>query len=270
MPEKMTEGELYAFLERRYNAPTWALFPQVPNATGGRKTRTADAVAMGLWPSRGLELHGFEIKVSRSDWLRELKKPKKSAPIQGYCDRWWIVVPDRKTVDIDAGELPQTWGLLVPRARALVAVKDAPKLDPDPLERPFIAALLRRAHESFGRKNGADPERRRLREQIRSELHDHYKTMYGADLTHKDGEIKRLNQELERYKEAERVAGIRINRWNAEKLSKTIKLMTNGGAKQLLDTLQDCRDGADRVLQASDEVLAELRERVAEQENSSR
>ena len=37
-------------------------------AGGGRY---ADAIAMNLWPSRGLAVHGFEIKISRGDWQRE-------------------------------------------------------------------------------------------------------------------------------------------------------------------------------------------------------
>jgi len=46
---------------------------------------------MDLWPSGGLEIHGHEVKVSRSDWLRELKEPEKRPsssvrePLVGWC-----------------------------------------------------------------------------------------------------------------------------------------------------------------------------------------
>lgn len=63
----------------------------VRDAAGFNVTRTADVLALGLWPSRGNELHGFEVKVSRADWRKELAQPEKA---EGWCqivDRWWIV-----------------------------------------------------------------------------------------------------------------------------------------------------------------------------------
>jgi hypothetical protein len=47
--------------------------PQVGDATGADVGRHADVVVMGLWPSRGLKLMGFEIKAGRGDWLGELR-----------------------------------------------------------------------------------------------------------------------------------------------------------------------------------------------------
>lgn len=65
---RITAADIEAALARIYSQPEWAILFDVGNATGGRATRRADAVAMSLWPSRGLELYGFEIKVSRADW----------------------------------------------------------------------------------------------------------------------------------------------------------------------------------------------------------
>jgi hypothetical protein len=129
----------------------WMLLPQVRDATGAGSGRTCDGLAMNAWPSRGLEVHGFELKTHRGDWLRELKKPAKAETIFQYCDRWWVVVPD---IDVEAGrekpiirpaELPSSWGLLVvdERGRAAQAVQ-APKLKPKPLDRAFLASVLRR------------------------------------------------------------------------------------------------------------------------------
>ena len=80
-------GKLHALVDAYFAGPAWAVLHEVPNATGAGKVRTADAIAISLWPSRGLEIHGLEIKVSRSDWRRELKQPEKSVPIQRYCHR---------------------------------------------------------------------------------------------------------------------------------------------------------------------------------------
>ena len=110
---------------------------------------------MSLYPSRGLRLHGFEIKVSRSDWLHELKQPDKSVPIQRFCDHWWIVTP----ADIvREGELPPTWGHLVLKGNGLNCAAKAPQLERDAWEPAFLAALLRRGHEARERaiREGVD------------------------------------------------------------------------------------------------------------------
>ena len=92
----LSESQLYTLIEKHCHSPRWATFPAVRNATGfARQVRTADAIAMALWPSMGLELHGFEIKSHRHDWLRELKKPDKADAIAKHCNRWWIVAGRR-------------------------------------------------------------------------------------------------------------------------------------------------------------------------------
>lgn len=145
---KVTEYDVGCWLRNRYgtrhgNGDRWVFATQVRSAAGFDATRTADAVAMDLWPSKGLALHGHEIKVSRSDWLRELQKPDKWKPVGRYMDRWWIVVPDAAIVR--PGELPPEWGLIVANSGGTRAVKQAPKLDAVPVSRTFLAALLRAA-----------------------------------------------------------------------------------------------------------------------------
>lgn len=128
----------------RYAPPEWALFFEVRNGTGfTRKTRYADAIAMNLYPSRGLAIHGFEFKASRSDWLVELKNPDKAESICRYCDYWWLVVTDKAIVG--PGELPDTWGLLAPRGETFVARVEAAKRQPYSLDRHFFASLCRSA-----------------------------------------------------------------------------------------------------------------------------
>lgn len=141
----VTAEDLRARVRRRYAGDDWALFEEVANATGFAKSRSADAIAVALWPSRGLEVHGFEIKASRGDWLRELKDPWKAESIGKYCDRWWLVVADRTIVK--PGEMPDAWGVLAPRGDDdLAVVVEAKKNEaPTPLDRPFFAALCRAA-----------------------------------------------------------------------------------------------------------------------------
>lgn len=108
----MTEAAVCDILRQKWGGKEYAFLPQVRNQTGyAKRVRTADAIAMSLWPSRGLHLHGFEIKVSRSDWLHELKQPEKAEEIARFCHYWWLAARD---VDIvKPGEVPPTWGFVV-------------------------------------------------------------------------------------------------------------------------------------------------------------
>lgn len=135
-------------LRNRYPPGEWALMEEVAPKTGGG-TRYADAIAVNLWASRGHAIHGFEIKVSRSDWLRELKQPEKADELAGFCDYWWIVAPAGIVKD---GELPPTWGYLEVRANGLFQKVQAPKLDPKPITRAFFASLMRRGHEGLAQQ----------------------------------------------------------------------------------------------------------------------
>lgn len=140
-----TTAEMRLALRTRYVKPEWAFFEEVANATGLVATRYADALALNLYPSRGLALAGFEIKHSRADWRRELGAPDKGEEsIIRYCNQWWIVAP---TGVVPAEELPVTWGLIECAQGKLREKVKAPSLRPVPLDRAFIAALLRRANE---------------------------------------------------------------------------------------------------------------------------
>lgn len=87
----------------------YAFLTHVRSAAGFDANRTFDAVAVSLWPSRGLALDVFEVKVSRSDWQRELSKPAKAEDACAVADRFWIVAPAGA---VRSGELPPKWGLI--------------------------------------------------------------------------------------------------------------------------------------------------------------
>lgn len=141
-----TTPDLRVALRDRFASPEWALMFEVADATGAKQSRWADAVAINCYPSRGLEIHGFEIKVSRGDWQRELKAPDKSVPVQKYCDRWWIVAP---TGIVHRDELPLTWGHLEYTEQGKLAqVVAAPVLPAEPVSRYFLASLLRNSDKA--------------------------------------------------------------------------------------------------------------------------
>lgn len=122
-------------------------------ANKAKPLRTADFLAQDLWDAKGLLLHGHEVKVSRSDWLRELADPDKAESIKRYCDRWWLVVPDRRIVRDD---LPPGWGLLaLDDSDRLRVVHRAPALTPEPHPPTFRGAFLRAAAKTASARRRA-------------------------------------------------------------------------------------------------------------------
>jgi hypothetical protein len=148
----MTEAELRAALRATFPPPEWFFLEEVRSEAGfgtsAETVRSADALAFNLWPSRGLEVVGFEVKTSRSDWARERQNPAKAETIARSCHRWYVVVPDIAVVaDLP---LPHGWGCLMPSPRkaTLKIAMEAERRMPVDVSRPFLAAILRRAADS--------------------------------------------------------------------------------------------------------------------------
>lgn len=142
--EVLNTGELERRLHNKYHGDDFALCFDVRNDAGFHASRAADAMGIGLWPSRGCHLYGFEIKASRTDWLKELKNAAKAEAFIPYCDYWYIVAGSREIVK--PGELPEGWGLIVPRGEGLEIVTPA-ATNPEPRKMPrgMLAALVKRA-----------------------------------------------------------------------------------------------------------------------------
>lgn len=178
----VTTSEVRAALRKQMCAPEWAMFHEVSNGTGARGGAAyADVVAMSLYPSRGLELHGMEIKISRGDWQRERAKPNKAEIIAAYCDRWWLVTGPNVVHDI--GEIPLGWGWKLFDGSKLLTKQQPTNLTPKPMDRVFLAALLRRASEAgdslinevIKQRTAAEREasEKRIAEAVRYSTQDH-------------------------------------------------------------------------------------------------
>jgi hypothetical protein len=154
-PIRWTERKMLDLIHKRFsavnpgNGPRYIVAEHVRNQAGfggyygNDPLRTADALVVDLWPSSGNALHGIEVKVSRSDWLTELKDPEKAEAFRPYCDYWWLAVPD---ADIVRDDLPHGWGLLtVTKTGTLRQRVPAPKLQRQDMPFGMTAALLRAA-----------------------------------------------------------------------------------------------------------------------------
>lgn len=137
----MKAADLRAALTALHSRQEYALMFEVNEGTGLNLGRRADALLVSLWPSRGLEVTVFEIKVSRADWLSELRAPEKMEAIGAYADR--IVLFTAPGV-AKAEEIPELWGHWELRASGTVCrAKAAPKLEPAPVDRSVLAAWMR-------------------------------------------------------------------------------------------------------------------------------
>lgn len=187
--------DIQTAMTKKWSAPEWAILWEVANSTGTNAKRRADAVMMSLWPSRGLELHGVEIKISRSDWKREAADPTKAEEIARFCDRWWVHTP--KGLIEDISEIPPAWGLREYDGRAWRTVKEAELTEAQPVTRSFLAAMLRRSDEvnKALASHVLEAERAKIYEE-RSSMQEAFK--------------KRINEEVERRTERLEVAQRKI------------------------------------------------------------
>jgi hypothetical protein len=144
----MNAEDLVKLIRERYplNRPDgyqkYVVLEQVPDGTGMYHGRWIDAVVFDLWPSKGLLRSAFEIKVSRSDFLRELANPVKYKWAVESFHEFWFVAP-QDVIKIE--ELPANVGWLFPRAGKL-AIKRRALQNPNPkLDNTLLAAFMRAA-----------------------------------------------------------------------------------------------------------------------------
>lgn len=124
-------GDVIAALERRLNPPSkqreWATFTEV---TDGLQRRRVDLLAVNMWINRGRRILGYEIKVKREDWMRELRSPKADSWFS-VANQWYLVAPQGVA---HLAEIPSTWGFLelrrAPKGWKLFEKVPAPTLVP--------------------------------------------------------------------------------------------------------------------------------------------
>jgi len=240
MSAHVTTAKLHAALAKRYNAPEWGLIHEVSNSTGYASKRHADAIAMSLWPSRGLLLHGFEVKATRGDFLRELRAPEKSAPVQKYCDRWWIVA--EKGV-VEDGELPATWGLLVRYGARLICKREAPELKPEALDRPFLAALFRRLSEAQINWIPKGKISEELAEARKEAVEDHKR----LNAHHENSAAKEAKRIRERIAAFESASGVEIDRWRYGDIGQAVKTVLGPGVEVYQRNLKQLQAQAQNI-----------------------
>lgn len=208
---------LVTLIQRRHEGPGWQVFTELANGTGARARRRADAVAMGLWPSRGYEVHGYEVKVSRGDVRKELTDVSKADSVGKYCDFWWLAVAD--TAIIDGLLIPPAWGILTPKDRVLRAVRMATKRRAAPLDRAFVAAMLQSV-------TGHWVPRQKLRELAETREAEIARAVQNEREHGADDDRRALEQLRRQVKAFEEASGIQIqNGWRHGDVGRAVEIM---------------------------------------------
>ena len=182
MPNKAKDikaWEIVKLLAEKYNDPGhYVCATEVSNGTGSYACRRVDFVAVDCWPSSGLNIMAFEIKISKSDFRRELFDPSKHNIFFDEIDNYSIVAPDY--VLDDQRIIPPKWGIVhvvrndgggleLKTVRKPLALHDEKDRR---VGRGFMASLVRAIDKQSATKIRLVEERDKLEAKIRSEVEE--------------------------------------------------------------------------------------------------
>ncbi len=247
----LTVDEIHARLKARFCLPEWIYIAEVRNTLGYcRGVTYADGLAFNLFPSRGNEFHGFELKINRNDVLKELGNLKKSENIQQYCDRWWLVVGDKTIVNI--AELPPYWGLMIPYGKGLRQVKAAPlQKRVKEFTRGFMASLFKKIYVNSPTREQLNAEYERGHVDGEAQVH--------LPQQHLIDDAKRIQEQVEQF---EKASGIRINQYSGgQSLGEAVKVVRDATRISAhIGNLENTERTHRRVAEAAKTAAENLRE----------
>ena len=194
----LTARDLLDRLHVRYAPPQWLLVEEVSN-TRGRPERRADAIACANWASDGYRVLGFEVKVDRRDWLRELDQVGKARPFMERTNEWWVVAPANV---VQIPELPTGWGLLRTAGKRLRIERRADERPTEPLLGFYLAIVA-------AAMRGVEQRMQRTRR-------EGYEAGWeAAEKSIPRQENRKVHAELmARIDEFERASGVSISHWS--------------------------------------------------------
>ena len=146
---KWTAEELVKRVRAKYEGPACAVFEQVASGTGVYANSWIDVVGIDLWPSRGFTRRAFEVKVARSDFIKEIENPNKNGWCLDFFHEFWYVAPEGVIVGVN--ELPENTGWLCPRGGGLTIKRAASRREEPDLDESFFAALCRASQNENSR-----------------------------------------------------------------------------------------------------------------------
>lgn len=221
----VTSEDIRKALADTYRMPEWHLGFEVGNSTGMECRRHADAIAINSYPSRGFEIRGFEIKVSKSDLKSELDNGLKADEIARFCNYWFLVVPKGLTDDY---MIPHNWGIIEYTNGKLRQKRKAEYADNKP-DIGFMMAFMRGWQRTQWKEIGR--EREELKQRLSQDL--------SSEVRWKLKEYEELKKKL---KELEKQTGISINNYGISRRDeRCLKIAKNISALAISESDIDFR-----------------------------
>jgi hypothetical protein len=240
-------------------AKSWAVFNEVCALSGSwGKAGSIDAIAVCLSAPRDFAVHGFEVKVNRSDWLNELNNPSKNMYAIDEVDYWWIVAPSVEIVHTD--ELPDKWGLYTCSGRGLRVTKRAKRLHEvgEPFSRPFVVSLL---WKFSNWQHPGKVELQRIKREGYAEGRKHGEEHAKRDMKWDGERLQEMKQAADRF---EAVAGYHINEYNAGRLGAlAASLVDKTASNRLLQRIQSLQVATSNLKDAMEKAECQLSKRIS-------
>lgn len=212
----MDASDVLRALDKRWPDTEYLKVREAPqDAT--RMGRKIDLLVVSLWQSRGFELDAVEVKVSASDWRRELENAAKADWWWRHTHRFWVAVPAALAERVK-GELPSTWGLIACSDEAAVVVVKAPKHGAAPLPWPSCIGTMRASADAGINALGRAEQR-------------------GYDRGYEDGKRKaeaaggrdwtkdQLDSLRQTVQEFEQASGITVKGWHGGELGRAVAIV---------------------------------------------
>ena len=236
----------------------------VPNVVGLRQERRCDGVAIGMWQSTGHLIHGFEVKVSRSDWLRELKDVSKADHFIEQCDRWWLVTGDASIAKLD--EIPAAWGWMNATKTGLRIQRPAQPLPQDKalIKRVWAFALIRRAAE---RREVNSPEIQAILQSNRAEVERQARWTIEREIKGAVPKLEALQKKVDAF---EKESGMKLDDWrlgNVGKLARKLNAISEDGYRGFEKTLTNQIQSLESLAKEMREALEAIGDPALTQEN---
>lgn len=140
----ITAYAIIKVLEASHDPVTWAFFNELRIGTGFGKDaeQRFDAWAIHYHPSKRNVTRCYEVKISRSDFRSEIRKPLKRRPGLRLANEFYFVTPENM---LEPGEIPPECGLMEVGSDGKLKIKVvAPFRDVMPPTWLFTSALCRR------------------------------------------------------------------------------------------------------------------------------
>jgi hypothetical protein len=257
----MEKKSVYQILRARYPEEECVLIQEVSDATGSDRSRSLDFMVVNLWASRGLHITGIELKSHRSDWLREIKNPKKQENHFQYCDYFYLLTENETVAKLD--EIPETWGWMNIKGGKIFVMKKAPKLEAKPIPRTFLCSMLRRAatKEGFVHRTSIEDEIEKASERK--------KQNQDRSVTYQLEQYKSLQKYVEIFESA---SGIKLNSYfygYSKNLGEAVNFVMNNNLNGYSGILSGMKSSADRLKDSVDKALAEFQLLTKKESNES-